>query len=152
MKRINNFIEKIVNSLYYRRTYILKYKAKNPDERVFFEELFSKRKNIVNKDMENELNAINKTRESYEYKIYEHSKMVEFYHKNPLASDMVKFCDFKQLEKKDMWTSKYFPIFIPPFLTHKDYIWNKFRLLLLIVIGVIFFKLGFHYGVKDSIL
>jgi len=152
MKRINNFIEKIVNSLYYKRTYIFKYKAKNPDDRVFLEELYDKRKKIVNKDMENELNAINKMRESYEYKIYEHGKMVEFYHKNPLASDLVKFCDFKQLEKKEMWTSKYFPIFIPPFLTHKDYHWNKFRLILLIVIGVVFFKLGFHYGVKDSIL
>ena len=42
MKRLHNFIEKIVNSLYYKRTYILRYKAKNPDDRVFLEDLYEK--------------------------------------------------------------------------------------------------------------
>ena len=47
MKRIHNFIEKIVSSQYFKRTYILRYKAKNPDDRIFLENLYEKRKNIV---------------------------------------------------------------------------------------------------------
>ena len=58
MKRINNFIEKIVNSLYYKRTYIFKYKAKNPDDRVFLEELYDKRKKIVKKVKMKKLNLL----------------------------------------------------------------------------------------------
>lgn len=150
MKRIHNFIEKIVSSQYFKRTYILRYKAKNPDDRIFLENLYEKRKNIVSKEMDNEINTINKLKESYEFKVFEHGKMVEFYKKNPLASDFVKFCEFEQLQRKEMWTSKYFPFFIPPFITYKEYIWTRFRYLLLIATGVIFFKIGFHYGIKDS--
>ena len=102
--------------------------------------------------MNNEINTINKLKGSYDYKIFEHGKMVEFYKKNNLSSDFLKFCEFKQLEQKEMWTSKYFPLFIPPFITHKEYKWTRLRYLLLIAISVLFFKIGFHYGIKDSTL
>ena len=152
MKLTHRLIEKIVNSLYYKRLFILRFKAKSPDDRIFIEDLYAKRKKIVSSEMDQEVNAIRKLKDSYEYKIYEHNKMFEFYQKNNLSSDFVKFCKFEQLERKDMWASKYFPIFIPLFVTHRDFSWNKFKIILLLFTGIISFKIGFHNGIKDSAL
>jgi hypothetical protein len=78
--------------------------------------------------------------------------MIEFYQKNPSAQHLLKHCEFKHLVEKERWTSKYFPFYIPPYEFYSEYSWNYWKYFLAIVIGIMFFKIGFHYGLRDSIL
>jgi hypothetical protein len=147
---LKSIYESIVESLRFSTRIRRLRKFRNPEDRQFMEDFLSKRKKIIEKNIQEEQKKINQLKDTYEYKVYNHYKKNEFHSSKKFASDFLKFCNFEIFNKKEKWTNSFF--FIRPYSSPKDYEWTKFKKFSLIFLMMIMFKVGFSFGFKDSLL
>lgn len=147
---IKSTYESIVESLRYSTRIRRLKKYRNPEDRQFMEDFLSKRKQIIEKNLQEEQKKISNLKDTYEYKVYNHYKKNEFLSNKKFSSDFLKFCKFEIFYKKKYWTNSLF--FFRPFMTQEDFQWTKLKKFLLIFLMGVFFKFGYLYGFKNSLL
>ena len=142
--------ERIIESLRFSARLRRIGKYRNPEDRQFFEDFMYKKKNIVENNLSEEINKIENIKNSYEYKVYEHFKKNEFLSSKKYSSDFLKYCKFDIFYNKKKWTNSIF--FVRPYHTPKDFQWTILNKIFLILSIIIFFKVGYSFGFKDSML
>jgi len=150
MKKFYDLFLQVIESRRFSRVVRKLSYYRNPAERELFDEIRTKTTIKTNQNLKSKTSQLEQIKNSYEYKIFEHSKMVEFYNQKRDASEFVKYLDSSLFENKKMWTKSMW--FVRPFFIHEDYE-RSFTFKLLLGLGIIVaFKFGFFNGFKDSTL
>lgn len=125
-------------------------KWRNPEDREFFEDFLGQKRKYVEKNLDEEAKKIQSLKNSYEYKVYEHFKKNEFLSSKKHASDFLKYCKFDIFYDKSRWTNSLF--YNRNYYTPKDFQWTKSKKILFAMLMILFFKIGYNFGMKDSLL
>lgn len=142
--------ENIIESLRYSSRIRRLGKYRNPEDREFFEDFLNKKKKIVEKNLSEESKKIQALKNTYEYKVYEHFKKNEFLSTKKHASDFLKYCKFEIFYDKTRWTNSWF--YLRNFYTPNDFQWTKTKKFLFFILVILFFKIGYNFGLRDSLL
>jgi hypothetical protein len=120
----------------------------NPEIRELLEEFHKKKRIEVNKSLKEEENQIDKLKNSYEFKCFEHNRKVDFLKTKENSSEFIYYCNFDIYKDKKKWTRSRIFLYAP--ITPKEYLLNRSKKLLLIILGLFAFKFGLINGFKDS--
>lgn len=145
---IRKILEELVTSFRFSSKIRNQKKFRNPALRELIEDFHQKKRlNVTNSLKQDSINAEN-LKNSYEYKVFEFSKRLQFYSTKTKSSDFLKFCDFSFYKNKNMWTKSSF--YYRHYQIPSDFLFKK--KLLLFILAIIGFKLGYTNGFKDSTL
>ncbi len=145
---MKNFLERVSQSILFWANMRYRKMQINPEIREIVED-FHKRKRIeVNKSLNDEEKHIDKLKNSYEYKCFEHYRKLDFLKTKEKSSEFIYYCNFDIYKDRKKWTRGKFFINTPS--TPKDFLLNKFRKILLVILGLLAFKFGLINGFKDS--
>jgi hypothetical protein len=122
----------------------------NPEIKEIMQGVMSKKRKEDVAKIEEDLKVLERLRNSYEYKVFEHYNKIEFESNKKLGSDFLKYCEFKQFDMKEKWTKGIF--FTRYFPKYHDYHMNKVKKIMLFLVALILFKVGWNSGFKHSML
>lgn len=147
MKILQQMVEsiKFFAKIRYRKVFV------NPEIREVIENFHLKKQEKVANKLEIEVKNIQELKDTYEYKVFEHFRKIDYLKTKEKSSDFLHHCDFNFLKDKKMWTKGKF--FYPRFfITPEDYNFTKFKKFLIFLCSLFLFKLGLINGKKDSTL
>ena len=150
MKKFYDLFIQVIESRRFSRVVRKLSYYRNPIEKELFEEIRTKKTKQTNQELNSKDMQLKKLQNSYEYKVFEHSKKVEYWDKNRRGADLIKFLDTSLYESnnKKMWTKS--SLFIRSYNLDKDYVKPWFWKFSLFLACIVAFKFGFHNGFKDS--
>lgn len=125
-------------------------KYRNPEDRQFFDDFLGKKRIIVEKNLNEETKKIEELKNTYEYKVYQHYKKNEFLSNKKFSSDFLKYCKFDIFYDKKRWTNSIF--YIRHYFSPKEFEWTRGKKFIFILLSILFFKIGYKFGFKDSML
>jgi hypothetical protein len=146
------FLEQMQESLFFLLRKKVLGNSRNPEIRELIDDFNQKKRNEFNKTQEREDKNISKLQNSYEYKVFEHYKKVDFLSSKRYSADFLKYCKFDIYYDRTKWLSSNFIPFIRHYYTPRDFIRGKYFYLFLFLSILLFFKMGYYSGYKDSIL
>ncbi len=132
---------------------IMKYRTKyiNPEIRELLEDFNQKKRIKINNQIVEDESQVEKIKETYEYKVFQHFEKINFFKSKEKSSDFLQYCDFKIFYEKERWTNGWHNLFYTRIRhTPKDFVFTKFSKILLFFLALFAFKLGFTNGYKDS--
>ncbi len=147
---LKSIYESIIESLRFSARLRRLGKYRNPEDREFFENFLEKKRKLVENNLSEEAKKIKALKNTYEYKVYEHFKKNEFLSSKKYASDFLKYCKFDIFYDRKKWTNSI--LFYRYYFTPKDFQWTKSKKFILIMLMILFFKIGYNFGFRDSLL